>query len=273
MDEDFSRRRRSSGVLDAIFEAVEEKPEVSGDSSSPFRAAALARLNVPEQVDKLLPLVTRRTWIAVVGILLVIVAFLGYAAVTTTVTQVSAAGRVVTSNGVTHAVSPVAGVITSVVVDEGDAVGPGEVVASGVDAAGGTFEVTAPLAGTVWQELVLAGGVVAPGSTVVTILPEGSATSVLVALPEGDAAMVASALRVDLTSAVGGAVTGTVTSVSDAPVPVDIAATRTALSPVSDNQAAMIVVTPDEPLVAGTEVGVAFVLSESTLLQGILGGG
>lgn len=273
VEEDFSRRKRSSGVLDAIFEAVEEKPESAERASSPFRAAALARLDMPQQIDNLLPLASRRTWIAVVGVILAIVAFVGYAAVTTTVTQFMSTGRVVSSAGITSAVSPDAGVLASVVVAEGDIVRAGQVLASGVDREGDAFEVTASVSGTVWQLLGLSGGVVAPGSAVATVLPEGSESSVLVALTEGEASAAASAIRVDISPSMGATVTGVVTAIANAPVPVEIAAARTALPQMSGAQATMVVVTPQQPLTAGSEVSVAFVQSESTLLQRILGMG
>ena len=273
VEEDFSRRKRTSGVLDAIFEAVEEKPGSAEAESSPFRASALARLDVPQQIDNLLPLTSRRTWIAVVGVLLAIIAFLGYAAVTTTVAQVVSTGRVVSSTGITHAVSPDAGVLTAVAISEGDSVSAGQSLASGVNRAGDSFAVTAPLSGTVWQLLELAGGVVEPGSAVATLLPEGSESSVLVALPEGEAGAAASAIRVDISTPLGTTVTGVVTAIANAPVPVEIAAARTALPQMSGAQATMVVVTPQQPLTAGSEVSVAFVQSESTLLQRILGMG
>ncbi len=271
VEEDFSRRKRTSGVLDAIFDAVEEKPETPGADSSPFRAAALARLDVPQQIDNLLPLTSRRTWIAVVGVLLAILAFLGYAAVTTTVAQVESTGRVVSSTGITHAVSPDAGILTTVAIAEGDTVIAGQSLASGVNRAGDSFAVTAPLAGTVWQLLGRSGGVVEFGSAVATIVPVGSESSVLVALPEGEAAAAASAIRVDISTAMGDTVTGKVTGISPAPVPVEIAAARTGLPSMTGAQATMVVVSLQQPLTAGSEVGVVFVQSESTLLQRLLG--
>ena len=60
-EDEGSRRRRQSGVLDAIFDAVGEKEEAApAAQSSPFRASALASIDVPVQVDNLLPLTSRR---------------------------------------------------------------------------------------------------------------------------------------------------------------------------------------------------------------------
>lgn len=270
-DDDGLRRKRQSGVLDAIFDAVEDKPAASGIQGSPFRAEALARLDVPEQVDNLLPIVTRRTWLAAAGVVLAIVAFLGYAAATTTITAITSEGRAVAAGGVVQSVSPAAGVLTEIAVGEEASVAAGDRIASGVRADGTGFEVVSTMAGTVWQSLVLAGGVVSPGTAVATVLPVGSDMSVLVAVPERDAAAAAAAIRVDLSVPGQGTVAARVLSVSSAPVPVDIAVARTALPVEGSAQLTMISLEPASALPAGAEVSVSFVLSERTLLQGMLG--
>lgn len=270
-DFDGSGRRRQSDVLDAIFEAVEDRPETEQLKASPFRAAALARLDVPEQVDNLLPIVTRRTWLAAVGVILVIVAFLGYAAATTTVTAITAVGRAVAVSGVVQSLSPGAGVITEVTSGEGVAVAGGSTIAVGVTADGNSFEAVSPATGIVWQSLVLSGGVVSPGAPVATVLPQGSDSSVLVAVPESDAAAVADAIRVDVSVQGQGTVTARVLSVSSSPVPADIAATRIALPVEGTAQLTMVSLEPTSALPPGEEVTVSFILSERTLLQGMLG--
>jgi multidrug efflux pump subunit AcrA (membrane-fusion protein) len=271
VEDDGIRRNRQSGVLDAIFEAVEDKPASPELQASPFRAAALARLNVPEQVDTLLPIISRRTWLAAVGVVLAIVAFLVYAAATTTVTAISTQGRAVAEGGIVQAVSPEPGVILELSAQSGAAVDVGSPLASGVTADGSAFDVRAPLNGTLWQVLVLAGGAVERGDTVATILPEGSDRSVLVALPESEAATAAAAVRVDLSIPGQGTVAARVVSVSSAPVPADIAVARTALPVDAAAQMVMVSLEPAAPLRAGADISVTFVLSERTLLQGMLG--
>ncbi len=270
-EDESGRRRRQSGVLDAIFDAVEEKPEKQQAGASPFRASALARLDLPEQVDNLLPITSRRTWLAVVGVALVIVAFIAYAAVTTTVTAVTAQGRAVTAAGIGQSVSPEGGVITEVLVTEGMRVAAGDVIARGVDAAGGTLEIQAPVAGTIWQELVLSGGVVGPGTVVATVLPDGSDRSVLVALDETSAPSIAGAERIDLSVTGLGTLGGQVASMSTAPVPAETASTRTGLPASTTSMSTMVAIESSGPITPGSGVSVSFILSESTLLQSMLG--
>lgn len=270
-DDGAQRRKPGSGVLDAIFEAVQDKPEAQAPSSSPFRAAALAHLDVPVQVDNLLPITSRRTWVAVGGVALIIVAFLAYAAATTTVDAVPALGRAVASDGVVEAVSPDAGIITAVLTQEQVHVSAGEPVASGVTRDGTAFSVQAPIDGTVWQNLILSGGAVAPGSDVLTVLPDGSDGSVLVAVDEVVAASLAASERIEITPSGAAPTTAHIVSISAAPIPAEIADQRLAMSTGMTAPVSMVVLKPDAPVPAGAEVAVSFVLSENTLLQNMLG--
>ena len=95
--------------------------------------------------------------------------------------------------------------------------------------------------------------------------------SVLVALPESEAATAAAAVRVDLSIPGQGTVAARVVSVSSAPVPADIAVARTALPVDAAAQMVMVSLEPAAPLRAGADISVTFVLSERTLLQGMLG--
>lgn len=270
-DDEVGKRKRSSGVLDAIFEAVEDKPDTPEQGASPFRASALAHLDVPVQVDNLLPITSRRTWLAVVGVALVIVAFLGYAAATTKVSAVYATGRAVGASGVAQVVSASAGVLTEVIVSEQSPVQADKPVARGVGVDGTAFEILSPINGTLWQSLVLGGGVVAPGTSVASVLPEGSDQSVLVPLDEAAVASVENAERIEVSLASGLTTTATMVSASSAPVPADVASARTAEDIPPGSLMTMVVLRPEQPLPAGAEVNVSFVLSESTLLQSMLG--
>lgn len=271
VDDESGRRKRGSGVLDAIFQAVEDKPESAQQGASPFRASALANLDVPVQVDNLLPITSRRTWLAVVGVALVIVAFLGYAAATTKVSAVYATGRAVGAGGVAQVVSAGAGVLTEVMAGEQAPVRAGAAFAHAVGPDGRAFDVLSPITGQVWQSLVLGGGTVLPGTAIATVLPEGSDQSVLVAMDEAAVASITEAERIDVSLASGEGTTATLVSISTAPVPADVAAARTGEPLAGDGLMSMVVLQPKTALPAGAEVQVSFVLSESTLLKSMLG--
>jgi multidrug resistance efflux pump len=260
-------------VLDAIFDAVDEKAEIHtlGSGSSPFRATALANIDVPVQVDNLLPLTSRRTWLALIGVAAVIIAFLAYAAGTTQTTSIQATGRAVAATGVAQAASPGPMSVTEVLVAEGQHVGAGDVIARGAASDASPLEVRSPVAGSVWQLLVVQGGIADLGTVVATVLPDGSDMSVLVSLDEAQGAQAGNAERIDLK--VDGAPTGTATmeTVQSAPVPAQVASARTSTALESEAPQTLISLAPDHPITAGSEVSVTFVLSERTLLQAMFG--
>lgn len=271
-DDDNGGRRRSSGVLDAIFDAVEERPSsATAKQGSIFRARALEQVDVPVQVDNLLPLTPARLWLALGAIGLVIVAFVAYAAVTVTVVSVSGTGRAVASPGLVRAVSPAGGILADVTVASGAAVTRGAVIASGTAADGSVLEVRAPIDGTLWQALATRGETVLPGAVVATILPPGSDAEVLVALDESDAAAAAGAVEIRITDSNGAQSTGTISGITDAPIPSAIAEARIEQPLGTDQDVDVVSIRPTSSLAPGAAVEVTFVLSESTLLQQIIG--
>src|SRR6056297_3596424 len=93
-------KARRSDVLDAIFDAVEETPESrSGSSQHLFRAKALKQVDIPQQIDNLLPLTSPRLWIAIIGVALTLLAGGLYAANTPQISSLTTQGRVVAAPG------------------------------------------------------------------------------------------------------------------------------------------------------------------------------
>jgi len=177
--------RRRSDVLDAIFEAVEEKPaEASTPSSHLFRAKALAQVDIPKQIDNLLPITSPKIWIAIAGVAGVLIAVIIYAAGTPQVTSVTTSGRAVAEMGVVTVGTIDEFTLTDMQVSEGESVREGEFLAEGTGAEGATVVLTAPAEGTIWQILASPGQVLASGSAVLTILPPGSDTHVFVPVPQ-----------------------------------------------------------------------------------------
>ncbi len=263
--------RRQSGVLDAIFDVVEDKPELSqGTAAAIFRASALAEIDVPKQVDNLLPLTSRRSWLALAGVGLVIVAGLVYAGTIVQTTSVTATGRAVAATGVAVAASPVRQVLTSVLVQDGTSVVAGQPLAKGVAADSSSSEVVSPIDGTVWQVLASVGGILAPGQTAITILPVGSGATILVAVPESQIAQVAKGLTVKVSGA-GASSTGTVTAVSSAPIPSEVAGARLGVQLPSGEQVTIVTVALAEPIPAGIKLTAQIVISQLTLLQQLTG--
>ncbi len=259
--------KRRSDVLDAIYEAVEESPEPgSGTSSHLFRAKALAQVDIPKQIDNLLPVTTPKIWIAIAGVAVTLVAGGIYAAATPVITSVEAVGRAVAPSGVTTVEAESDLILVSTPFAEDSSVVAGDVVATGLDTSGASRDLVGPVDGSVWQILASPGQTLSRGEAVLTILPAGSSETVLVPIPEQFASGIAVGQRAELSG--GGSVTGgEVVNVSDTPLPGD--RTSELLGLPLDRNASYIYVTlsPDEPRFPGEEVFASIIESESTLLS------
>lgn len=257
--------RRGSEVLDAIWDQVEATPTAPTTGPAAFRAKALGQLDVAAQVDNQLPLVPRRSWLLLVGVAVLVGAFLLWAALTPSIRSLSADSRVVSPAGLTPVAATAPGVVTQVSVREGDQVAAGAEVAD-VDTASGTQVLRTVAPGTVWQLLRSPGAAVQPGEAVATLLPPGSDRSLVMAVPEEQAGPVAVGMRVS-----AGPVSGTVTAVR-APVPAAVAMTDTGIALQPDATYVLVVAALDAPLPAGAGLTSSVVLSETSVLQRLLGG-
>lgn len=255
--------RRGSDVLDAIWDKVASKPERSDSATLLFRAKALDRLDVAAEVDNQLPLVSRRSWLLLAGVGLLVLAFAVWASLTPSVTSVQAVGRIVAAPGAVPVTSPVAGVLDGLV-SAGTVVAPGDPLAQ-VTTGSGSAAVTAPTAGTVWQLPVVPGGPIEPGQTVLTLLPPGSTDAALLVLPEAQALSV----QPGMAATIGGT-PGTVTAVS-APLTADDAGARVGISLPVGADYVLVTVALDASLPAGAAANGQVILSDGTVISRLLG--
>jgi len=262
--------RRRSDVLDAIFEAVEEKPaEASTPSSHLFRAKALAQIDIPKQIDNLLPITSPKIWIAIAGVAGVLIAAIIYAAGTPQVTSVTTTGRAVAELGVVTVGTIDEFVLNRMEVTEGIEVRQGAFLAEGTGAEGATVTLIAPADGTIWQILASPGQVLANGSAVLTILPPGSDTHVFVPVPQA----ASSGVQLGQSAKVlgpGFAVSGTVSAISATPLPSDRAAALTSLTLNPADTYIYVSISTDEAITPGAQVTVEIIESESTLLSDLV---
>jgi hypothetical protein len=266
-DQDQGSNRRRSGVLDAIFDAVEEKPaEAPRAGSSLFRVQALEQIDIPTQLDNLLPITSRRLWISMIAVVLVLAGGLVYAGGVTQISSVEGNGRVVQTSGIAVAAAPTDLLLISLQVTEGQNVKPGEILGTGVVPSGDQVSILAPLAGSVWQILGTVGRVSPVGTAVLSILPVGSSTNVLMALPESQTMGLAVGQIAQVSSSQG-VRAGTVISVASAPVPVAVAEERIGDKFSNDVPMIMVDISLDEELEPGTSVAVTIIESEQTLLN------
>jgi hypothetical protein len=275
--DDRSRRpaKSRSDVLAEIYDIVEGReaaPEAEADTGPKFRAQALRQLDVPGTLDNLLQLTSRRTWLAIVGIALAIVAGLIYAGNTVRVESVAAQGRAVAPPGIINAASPTDGVITSVLRTEGELVAAGQPVATGRSADGSDLAVISPLPGTAWQQIAAAGAVVSLGTVVTQLLPPDSGSLLMLQVPEAQAGPIALDQAVNLRFGAGGTATGRVTAIDTAPMPSAVADTSLAMStPYDEGPVVMVTVTADTEVPPGDAIAAEVIQSERTLLESLLG--
>ncbi len=264
-------RKRQSGLLDAIFDVVEsDATKVHDEAESMFRAKALEQIDVPAQVDHLLPLTSRRTWVGVASAALVIVAGMIFAASTESISEVTADGRALAPSGLAVATAPEAGTLTPSEVHDGSRVSSTQIVARGTSASGSPIEILSPINGVVWQVLTPDGGPVKAGQAVVTILPPGSASHVLVALPEAEATEVRFGQEVILTESGDLTMSGIVTHVDDVPLPAVNAAQLVGVPQHGTELSVMVSIRTEKPVEPGTLFSARIVVSKKSLLEQFL---
>jgi HlyD family secretion protein len=101
----------------------------AGSSESIFRRAAIERLSSPDQLDRLITLTSPIGWAAVVALLVLLAAIVGWSIFGSVATRVSGAGIFVSGGDrVFDAMAPAAGTLASVAA-VGTEVAKGQVVA------------------------------------------------------------------------------------------------------------------------------------------------
>ena len=152
----------------------------------PFRKQAVDRISSPEELDRLVRVTRPGTWIALIGLVLVLVAVLLWAVLSSVTTTVSGVGFVLPEGGLIEASAPEAGIIERIEVRAGARVAAGDRVARLATADGRELPVTTVEGGIVAEVLRLPGDFVEPGGEVAIVQPERPAV-VETFLPQSDA--------------------------------------------------------------------------------------
>lgn len=258
--------RRRSDLLESILDTVEGTSTRGTQADRLFRPQALEQLDVANEVDNQLPLVSRRAWLLVAGLAVIILGFLAWAALTPSVDSVRAEGRTVAPPGLIPVVAPEAGAVESLNVQPGDTLAAGSSPGSLVTP-DGPAPLTSIAAGEVWQVLITTGEVAEAGESVLTLLPPGSERSLLAVLPEQQAALVQPGMEVNTAPGI----TGRVITVG-APIPADEVSQRTGIATEAPGNYAIVTIDLEDTLPAGTLIPTTIVLSESTVLGRVLEG-
>ena len=260
--------RRRSDVLDSILDTVEGTPQQAGAASGLFRARALEQLDVAAEVDNQLPLVSRKSWLLAAGLASIIAGFLVWAALTPSISSITAYGRMVAPSGLIGVMTPVAGAMTMPLVEPGDQVQAGQQVGSVLREDGSTQSINAAVPGQVWQILQQPGDLLTPGTPIMNLLPLGSDTSVLVPVSEVQGPTIQPGMRVN----VGQGIAGTVVSVSPA-LSAQQTESRTGIASPTTSQYDIVTIKTTDPQPPGSLLSTRIILSEETVLSRAVGGG
>lgn len=227
---------------------------------------ALQRRDVAAQVDDRLRVLRTPAWWWLAAAALLVAAFIGWAALTPSVAAVAGPARVVGDTGVIQVLAPQSGVVM-------DAVPAGVTVSDGdrlftMSAGDSSTTFEAATAGTVWQVLAPDGTFVRSEESVLTMLPPDGGGTALVMIPEEQSGEVG----VGQNAVIGGGESPNAVVVSvSAPLPADVAATRTALIPVSAGQQVLVGVALQQGLTPGSETSARLIVSQVSVLGRILG--
>src|SRR5687768_13449091 len=97
-------------------------------NDSMFRKVALDRLASPEQLDLLMEVTSPRTWLALTALALLLATAVTWGFVGTIPTQVEAQGVLIKAGGLFDIFAQGSGMVTEVLVTEGDLVKRGQLV-------------------------------------------------------------------------------------------------------------------------------------------------
>jgi multidrug efflux pump subunit AcrA (membrane-fusion protein) len=167
-----------------------------------FRRRALERVSSPEELDRLVKVALPRSWIALAGLGLLMVAAAVWAVVARVPTTVEAHGYLLREGGIHVGAAPTAGVVVDVLHRPGDRVSAGEILGHVRDSGGSDQAVRAPTGGTLIEVSVAPGDYLQAGRPLALVDPVTQRVVVYAYLAEDDAKRANVGDRVELTSSV-----------------------------------------------------------------------
>jgi multidrug efflux pump subunit AcrA (membrane-fusion protein) len=192
-----------------------------------FRQVALERLSSPEQLDQLMQVTSPRGWLALLALVALIATAAAWSLVATVPTEAAGQGILLRGGRVLSVVSSEAGQIEELLVQAGDSVAAGQVVARVRPVAPGEraappAELRSPYTGRIAELAVAPGSVVAAGSSIATLEDTTRPMEAVVYLPRDSARNVrtdmdARVVPLDARRDTRGFIRGTVRSVAPFP--------------------------------------------------------
>ena len=153
-----------------------------------FRQEALDRLTSPEHLDRLLQATSRKGWLALAGLSVLVLAGLLWGILGSVPVTVTGQGMLVRGGGMLSVEAPAVGRVATVLVRSGAAVTAGQVVATLVtDSAGGApIDVKSTAAGRVLAVDTGSGALVSRGAPLLTLEPAAGTLAMVLYVPLSD---------------------------------------------------------------------------------------
>lgn len=139
-----------------------------------FRQVALDRMASPDRLDALMQVTSPRSWMALAGVAVLIVATLVWGFVGSIPIELRSPALIINAGGVQNVAAPATGHVTTVGVTPGDFVARGAVLATLTDANGRVIEVGAPYDGRVVEVTAVNGAPVGAGTPLLRLERTGA---------------------------------------------------------------------------------------------------
>jgi multidrug efflux pump subunit AcrA (membrane-fusion protein) len=167
-----------------------------------FRRRALEGVSSPEELDRLVKVALPRTWVALAGLGVLMLAAVVWATVARVPTTVKGPGYILHQGGVHSAAAPTAGVVVDVLRQVGDTIAAGEVLGHVRAADGRLVAVRSASSGKLIEVSVGVGDYLDTGRPLALVDPVAQAVVVYAYLPEADAKQAQVGDRVEISTAV-----------------------------------------------------------------------
>lgn len=145
-----------------------------------YRKAALERISSPEQLDKVLKITSPMSWLALIGITLIVVVTVVWSIIGTIPVTITTAGIVSSPVGCSAVYTQEAGTVVSIRVRAGDELHLGDPVLTYRNASNEVITIYSDQVGTVASVVVAGGDTLTPGSEVVRVAPSAQGKQIIV---------------------------------------------------------------------------------------------
>lgn len=145
-----------------------------------YRKAALERISSPEQLDKVLKVTSPMSWLALIGITIIIVVTVIWSIVGTIPVTITSAGIISSPVGCNAVYTQEAGSVVSVHVRTGDELHLGDPILTFRNASNEAITILSDQVGTVAAVLAAGGDTLTPGSEVIRVTPSAQGKQIVV---------------------------------------------------------------------------------------------